>query len=58
MRTWAQWLVNNNLRYVLYIIWLICFPIYMIARLRLFICAFFEDALYDLKNIKDQEKTK
>ncbi len=33
LRPWAQWLVNHNLKIVLYIIWLIILPLFWFVYL-------------------------
>lgn len=44
---WAQWLVNNNLRFVLYLIWIIILPTYWF----MYITEAMDDAGYDFKII-------
>jgi hypothetical protein len=33
MRPWAQWLIDHNLRFVLFPIPILCFPIYFISAI-------------------------
>lgn len=51
-RPWVKWLVNNNLKTVVYLIWLLVLPFFLLAYLE----NAAEDAIRELKDIRKLEK--
>jgi hypothetical protein len=51
-RPWVKWLVNHNLKAVLYLIWLLVLPFFLLAYLE----NAAEDAMHELKDIRKLEK--
>lgn len=49
---WAQWLVDHNFKFVLYIIWVIILPVFWLN----YIVLAMDDAEYVLNDIKQAKK--
>lgn len=58
MRNWAQWLVNHNMKWVLYVLTLLFFPLYVLVNIKSFIVSIMQDFVGDIRSIKNQHKTK
>lgn len=51
-KTWVKWCVDHNMKFVLYIIWLLILPLFLLAYLE----NAAEDAMYELNWIKNLKK--
>jgi hypothetical protein len=59
MKNWAKWLIDHNLRWVLYVVaCLIQFPIYLAENIVQGIIKAFHDTLHDINSIKNEPKRK
>lgn len=51
-RPWVKFLVNHNMRFVVYFVWLIVLPLFLLQ----YIWQAAEDAMYEFESIKKLEK--
>jgi hypothetical protein len=51
-QTWIKWLVNNSMRFVVYFVWFLVLPLYLIAYAK----DAASDASNDLKKIQKLKK--
>lgn len=49
---WVKWCVNNNLKFLVYIVWLLVLPLFLLAYLENAV----EDAIRELNWIKNTKK--
>lgn len=56
MRNWAKWLVNHNLRWVLYVFHAILFPVYIVVYMVQVIPEAVRDYKMDFRDIKNEPK--
>jgi hypothetical protein len=58
MKPWVNWCVNHNLKFVLFAIWVVCFPYYFIANIDLgdYLKNSTADAMSELESIKTAKK--
>jgi hypothetical protein len=52
MQPWVKWLVNRNMKFIVFIVWLIALPAFLLA----YIENAADDALHTLKEIKQFKK--
>jgi hypothetical protein len=52
MQPWVKWLVNRNMKFIVFIVWLIALPAFLLA----YIEDAADDALYTFKEIKQFKK--
>lgn len=52
MRPWVKWLVNHNMKFVVYLIWLIVLPLFLLA----YAGEAAKDALHELNDIHNLKK--
>jgi hypothetical protein len=52
MQPWVKWLVNNNLKFLVYLVWFIALPAFLLAYFENAV----DDALEALKEIKKFKK--
>lgn len=52
LKPWIQWLVDNNLKFVLYLIWVIALPAFWLYYLN----EAMRDAKYSIEEIKQAKK--
>ncbi len=52
MQPWVKWLVNHNMKFVVYLVWLIILPLFLLAYLE----NAAEDALVELNDIQKLKK--
>lgn len=57
-KPWVTWLINHNLKFVLYTIWVVCLPYYFIANIDIeqYLDNSTKDALSELKDIQRAKK--
>lgn len=48
MRNWVKWCVNHKMKFVVYFVWLLVLPIYLLV----YAPEAARDAMYDLNDIK------
>jgi hypothetical protein len=53
MRTWVKWLIKHNLKFIVYLVWLIILPAFWLVYLKQAKDDAF-DELYYIKNIKKE----
>lgn len=58
MYPWVKWLINNNLKFLVFAIWLLTIPLYFIARSVDWMRKSTQDAMDDLQDIKAAKKGK
>jgi hypothetical protein len=52
MQAWVKWLVNHNMKFMVYLVWLIVLPLFLLAYTENAI----EDAASELKDIRNFKK--
>jgi hypothetical protein len=52
MRPWVKWLVNHNMKPVIYLIWLVVLPLFLVA----YAGEAAKDAMYELNDIRNLKK--
>lgn len=52
MRPWVKWLVNHNMKFVVYLAWLIVLPLFLLAYLE----NAAEDAMHELNDVQKLNK--
>jgi hypothetical protein len=52
MKPWVKWLVNHNMKFIVFLVWLIALPAFLLV----YIENATEDALQQLKEIKQFKK--
>jgi len=52
MQPWVKWLVSRNLKFIVYLVWLLALPLYWLVYLK----QSMEDAISDIISIKDIKK--
>lgn len=57
MYPWVKFLVNYNLRFVLYLLWFIALPLYFVLNIPRAARAMYDDASWDFTYIKQVKKT-
>ena len=56
MRDWVKWCINHNLKAVLYVLWVVTLPFYLMVDFPKFIKQAWNDCIYDLEVIKRKKK--
>jgi hypothetical protein len=51
MRPWVKWLVNHKMKFVVYLIWLVILPLFLLA----YAGEAAKDAMRDLEEIKNMK---
>jgi hypothetical protein len=51
-KPWVKWLINHDMKFVLYIVWLVILPLFLLVYLK----KSADDALYELNYIKNAKK--
>jgi hypothetical protein len=52
MRPWVKWCVNHNMKFVVYLVWLILLPLFLLAYAE----NAAGDAMYEFKDIRNLKK--
>ncbi len=52
MQPWVKWLIKNNLKFLVVLIWLVALPLYWLWYLK----QSMEDAISDIESIKNIKK--
>lgn len=58
MYPWVKFLINNNMKFVVFGIWTLTIPLYFIARMHDWLKRSAQDALDDLQDLKAAKKGK
>ena len=56
VRSWVQWLVNHDLKIIVYVCWFLVLPLYLLYYIPSCIKSAKEDALCELESIKSLRK--
>jgi hypothetical protein len=51
-KPWVKWCINNNLKFLVYLVWLIVLPFFLLA----YIENAADDAMHELNSIKNAKK--
>lgn len=51
-KPWVKWCVNNDMKFLVYLVWLLILPVFLLAYIENAV----EDAMYEFNSIKNAKK--